>query len=259
MPILAMDLDGTALSSEGRIVPQNMEALRQARGLGWHLCFVTGRSGSDTDMLREECSVAHTLIVNSGGKGIDLASGETLWNHCVPEADARALVRHCMRQGWQLFCMAGGQMWLNHRRGSALGWYERHGIGIKPFAGPDDLPCHRLEAFMVCEQVPEVLQYIESAGLALEYVASQENSIDITRRGVNKRSGLEALLARLGEGPEGVVAMGNYDNDLCMMDFAGVGVAVRNAPPHVQAAADYVTAADHNGPAVAEVVRRFVR
>ena len=62
---------------------------------------------------------------------------------------------------------------------------------------------------------------------------------------------MRKLAAYLDIPPEEIAAFGNAENDVDMMQFAGIGVAVANSPAHVQAAADYVTLSnDADGVAV---------
>jgi len=75
--------------------------------------------------------------------------------------------------------------------------------------------------------------------------------------GASKGDGLRRLLADLGIDPRHVLAIGDGENDLEMLQLAGIGVAMANAPASVRAAADYVTASnDEDGVALA--VERFV-
>ena len=75
--------------------------------------------------------------------------------------------------------------------------------------------------------------------------------------GVNKGSGVAALLEHLGVPPDAAVACGDAENDVEMLRLVGVGVAMGNAKPPALAAADVVVASnDDDG--VAEAVRRFV-
>lgn len=61
--------------------------------------------------------------------------------------------------------------------------------------------------------------------------------------GVNKGMAVAALAQRLGIGPESVMALGDYDNDVSMLSYAGVSVAMANASERARAAADTVPSA----------------
>ena len=68
--------------------------------------------------------------------------------------------------------------------------------------------------------------------------ASTPENIEITSPLATKAKALETLCAMLGIEAEHVLAMGDSDNDLPMLEFAGIGVAMANGEAHIKAAAD---------------------
>jgi hydroxymethylpyrimidine pyrophosphatase-like HAD family hydrolase len=87
----------------------------------------------------------------------------------------------------------------------------------------------------------------ELAGERATVVASGSEAVEVTAAGVNKAT----AVAELGVPPEAVVAFGDYPNDIPMLTWAGLGVAMGNAHPDVIAVADEVTASnDEDGVAV---------
>jgi hydroxymethylpyrimidine pyrophosphatase-like HAD family hydrolase len=81
--------------------------------------------------------------------------------------------------------------------------------------------------------------------------------IEVFLADVSKRLGLEALAARLGLDRSEIMAIGDHMNDIEMLAWAGLGVAMGNALPEVQAVADVVTThVEEDG--VAEAIERFV-
>ena len=99
---------------------------------------------------------------------------------------------------------------------------------------------------------------IGSRGLALDYVFSEPNVIDITPKGINKWSALLELCRLEDISPENVVAVGNYLNDRDMIENAGIGVAVGNAEPEIKALADMILQRDHNHDAMEELVDKLL-
>ncbi len=81
--------------------------------------------------------------------------------------------------------------------------------------------------------------------------------LDIAPEGVNKATALEEVVAALGIAPADVLAFGDGRNDVEMLRWAGRGVAIGEAPPEVQAAADVVTDLFSDGGPVAELRRWF--
>jgi hydroxymethylpyrimidine pyrophosphatase-like HAD family hydrolase len=91
--------------------------------------------------------------------------------------------------------------------------------------------------------------------LELDYhIAFNLNNVMALPAGVTKTSGLHAALKDLGIPASRVVAIGNGENDVCILRACGLGVAVRNAKSEAKRAADWVTAG--RGPdGVIEVIR----
>ena len=92
----------------------------------------------------------------------------------------------------------------------------------------------------------------------LVLVSSLGYNIEINAAGVDKGTGLMELGALLGIRPEEIMACGDGDNDIRMLELAGVGVAMGNAGKNVKAAADYIAETnDHEGAAKAIVKYAF--
>jgi Cof subfamily protein (haloacid dehalogenase superfamily) len=70
---------------------------------------------------------------------------------------------------------------------------------------------------------------------------SYVNYLEITHQGVDKASALLALGQQLGIAPTEMVAIGDAENDMTMLRLVGLGIAMGNASPEVQAVADWVT------------------
>ncbi|MCD7738158.1 MAG: Cof-type HAD-IIB family hydrolase [Lachnospiraceae bacterium] len=87
---------------------------------------------------------------------------------------------------------------------------------------------------------------------------SSNRYIEFNHRGVNKGQGLLSLAALLGVEPSQTIAIGDNYNDLSMIKAAGLGVGVRNTVESMKGECDFITEADCNECAVAEVIRRFV-
>ena len=85
---------------------------------------------------------------------------------------------------------------------------------------------------------------------------SYETYLEIISRGVDKATALLALGEQLGIAPSEMIAIGDMDNDVAMLQMAGLGIAMGNAPVNVQAEADCVTDTN-NRDGVAVAVERL--
>ena len=81
--------------------------------------------------------------------------------------------------------------------------------------------------------------------------------LEILPKGIDKAQSLEQLLKKMGMKREEMIACGDGYNDISMIQYAGLGVAMENAVLPVRKAADYVTLSN-NDDGVAHVVEKFL-
>jgi len=106
-------------------------------------------------------------------------------------------------------------------------------------------------------RIPETVAQLQKGfGSVLNIYASSEFSIDLNASRVSKGQTLARLAARLGIRREEILAAGNAENDLDMIQFAGVGIAMGNAPPRVRHAADFVVG-DNNEDGLAVFLKEY--
>ena len=81
---------------------------------------------------------------------------------------------------------------------------------------------------------------------------------EIVPKGLNKGNAVRNMCRMLGIDLADTIAAGDEENDLTMIEAAGVGVAMANGIPAAKALADYVTTRDNNHDGIAEVVEKFM-
>ena len=107
----------------------------------------------------------------------------------------------------------------------------------------------------ILEKVEEKLKQ-EFAG-SLSIMRSKPFFLEFMEEGISKGASLNSLIQQLGISREEVIAIGDSNNDLSMIEFAGLGVAMGNASEFIKAQADFVTDTNMND-GVAKVVEEFV-
>jgi Cof subfamily protein (haloacid dehalogenase superfamily) len=100
-------------------------------------------------------------------------------------------------------------------------------------------------------------QLSRQIGRQVTLVQALDTMLEVLPQGASKGDGLRRLLDFLSISPDHVLAIGDGENDIGMLQLARIGVAMGNAPQEVKAAADYV-AGTNDADGVAEAVERFV-
>jgi Cof subfamily protein (haloacid dehalogenase superfamily) len=96
-----------------------------------------------------------------------------------------------------------------------------------------------------------------SEKLEVQITSSYVDNIEIMNKGVSKGRALEILGGYLGVSREEMIAIGDSENDLEMIKFAGLGVAMENAVDEVKRVADYITKSNMED-GVKHVIEKFI-
>jgi Cof subfamily protein (haloacid dehalogenase superfamily) len=249
--MIAIDIDGTLMPSAGVIMSRrNQEALRQAEAAGIEVVIATGRRHAYAiPLLRQAGLRPETVMISSNGTVTRTFSGESIDRWLLPSDTARNLCG-LLRQfgGTTVFTFDRGgdhelvieSLHQLHDRIAA--WVDANRAFLK-----EVVPLER--AFdegespvqgMVCGTVAEMriaeerLGQSEFAGQIelhrTEYPHRNLSILDILPPGVSKGTALERLAMRRGFRAGEIVAIGDNYNDLSMLEYAGRGVLMGNAP-----------------------------
>lgn len=245
-----IDIDGTLVDGSSPVPSsRNLAAMAAAQAAGHLICLCTGRSLRC--MQREVLSAfPYDGIVGGGGSYVSLG-GQVLRNLTLPAAVLRRTAalflagsRPCVFEGTEemfhihpVFYQQPDWLEITGERDFDTKYAGRpvNKLTIGGVLSPEEVRCLSVDF--------EVIQH--------------DHYAEALPKGCCKSEGMRILLEAAHLTPESAVALGDSANDLGMLRFAGLGIAMGNASPEVQAAADAVTAsADDDG--VAEAIYRFI-
>ena len=252
--LLAMDLDGTAVADDYSMSSSSIEAIAKAQKAGHVIAFVSGRRDVDMLTLGEEQWSVDYHILNNGGKIIRCKDRKIIFNQIIDVKTCEKIIKHCLKNDLQLQFYRGME-WYVTKINSRTMDYARM-LGVTPVLKDrfEDIDLEGIEGFMATVDCDPVGRYIDEQLPELCYSNSEPGTIDIMRNDVSKSNGIKVLADMLGIAAKDTIAVGNYYNDIDMLEKAGTGIAVANSLDEVKEAADYVTINDNNHDAVAEIV-----
>jgi hypothetical protein len=255
--VLATDLDGTLLRSDGTVSVGTRAALEAAWAVGVLTVFVTARPPRWLDELVDHVGDHGIAICGNGAFVYDVAARTVVTERGFSTNALLPLVRDLRDAVPGIGFAAERADGMGREVGFVDPYQEeyllmdhgettRHPVG-KLLARSTEVSAevfHRVVAEVVGDRAE--IGFSGAMGLA-----------EMTAPGVTKAAGLAAWCAERDLGPTDVVACGDMPNDLPMLRWAGHGVAVANAHPDVLAAADEVVASnDDDG--VAAVLRSLI-
>lgn len=266
--LICIDVDGTLYDDHKVIPPANVTALQEASAKGIRVAITTGRM-FNYGYLYGGLLGFETLTIASNGAYVRVGD-EVLHHHGLTHAQVLEVKAKIDESGLFAHYNAWNTLLCSGPLGDGNGY----------LAANDKLPASRKIDIVVTEDLEpelekrsgEILKAIvfskgdlEALGKLreafrnhpdLDVVASSRYNIEIIPKGVSKARGIEALIRHLGITPEEVIAIGDEENDLPMIRFAGMGVAMGNATDAVKAAANYITDTNNNA-GVAQAVRKL--
>jgi len=255
--LAAIDLDGTLLRTDGTISDRTKEAVRRATEAGIEIVLVTARGPRTMREFAVELGVGGEAICSNGAVVVDLATQRITQQRLLETEVALRLV-HALRDRIPGILFAVEHEAFAHEPGfSAWNWTPPPGTRVADAVELLEDPATKLilrHAEHEVEAIAAVARELAAGGATV--VASGSQAVEVTAAGVNKATALAELCDSLGIAAADVVAFGDYPNDVPMLAWAGLAVAVANAHPDVIEVADETTASnDDDG--VALVLERL--
>lgn len=247
--LIASDLDDTLLNRDGQISGVNREVIREAVAQGIVFTIVTGRMFKSAVPFALELGLdRHQPIICYNGALIRRLSGETLYESYLSPELAQAVAEHGRRRGWTINAYFEDELYVAEINSDV----ERYAAGVQvQVTAVGDLVGFikdggRRLAKILIPGPPEdsrdrIAELKELAGPQIEIASSKPHFIEITSANTTKGRALQWLIDFLGIRPAEVLAVGDGNNDVSMLEMAGISVAVGNASSKVKEAAGHVT------------------
>jgi Cof subfamily protein (haloacid dehalogenase superfamily) len=253
--LVATDLDGTLLHSDGTVTARTRRALSAVEELGITVVFVTGRPIRWMDDLRDHVGAHGLAICSNGGVVYDVHEDRVSRTRPIA-TDLGLEVARLVRSAIPDTAFA---VETHHGIAKEPGFMERNpvppGTRVAPITEILDEPAVKLLARHEELDPEDFWTRVERevGHLVTTTWSSLGALVEISAAGVTKASTLELLCAERGIGPHDVVAFGDMPNDLPMLEWAGTSYAMANAHPSVRKLADHVAPA-HDEDGVASVL-----
>lgn len=263
--ILVLDLDGTLTNTKKEITPHTREVLIRAQQQGLKVVLASGRPTYGIVPLADELRLGEFegyILSYNGGQIIDWKTRELMYEN-VLSTDVYPYLYECARKSGTVLLSYKDECIVSENADDPYVQHEAFLNKMKSVTVPSLLDVITFPvAKCLIVGAPDVL-----AGLEVEMKETLKDRMNVFRSepfflelvplGIDKARSLSVLLDELGMSKDEMIACGDGFNDLSMIRYAGLGVAMANAQPVVREAADYITYSNEED-GVAAVVERFV-
>ncbi|GKT03620.1 Cof-type HAD-IIB family hydrolase [Furfurilactobacillus entadae] len=261
--MVALDLDGTLLTSDKRISPRNEAILKHLHQQGVKIVLCTGRPINAIWKYIEQLELTNDedyTITFNGALVIQNVGHHELFKRGISKQDLALLHDYSADHGYPLDVLDFDQVYpLADLNPSIYQKMLNANLTFTPTAFPDLADQTYSKAVMALD--PATLDDATTnltAAMQAQYhtVRSQPQILEFLAAGMDKHVGLSALLAHYGWTFDNLMTFGDAENDLGMLTAAKVGVVMDNGKPEIKAAETHVTG-NNDDDGVAQFLETF--
>lgn len=261
--LICIDMDGTLLNSDHEVSERNKEALKKARELGVNIAITTGRLFCSARYYSDLIGIDTPVIASNGSYIKNKFNDTAILENPMPKDVAIEIYNIVKKHGLTV----NFNSWDTLIREDFIP--ENHAYYIMN----QDLPEEKKVKFLVCEDIIPTLEDFQgnilkgivfeegenkdnlwaakdelkdTFGDKLHVVSSGDNNFEVMMGNSSKGNAVAYLAESLGIKPEEVMCIGDSENDISMIKYAGVGVAMGNGLDIVKEVADYITDTNNN-------------
>ena len=241
--MICLDIDGTILNSKHEITAETYRSISGA-AKRMPVILVSARMPSGIRSIADSLKLNYPIICFGGGYIVD-NDGMVLYSNEIEESYLKKIYSKVCEQKMHISLYRGDAWYVQEMDEAAK--LESSITGIKPVAngnlGHDAfVGYHKALIIGEANSVAKLQAELEELhGDVLNFYLSKENYLEVIPKSVSKATAVGFLAKEFGILAEQVIAIGDQGQDIDMIEFAGLGVAMGNAPLHVRRRADYIT------------------
>jgi Cof subfamily protein (haloacid dehalogenase superfamily) len=269
--LLVVDIDGTIAGKSNQVNPKVKQAIKAAQAQGIRVGIATGRMYKSALRFHHEIGADVPIMAYQGAWIQDPATGVTHRHLPVPVEIARELIDYFEQSHLQgklsIHVYRDDRLYVRGINSDTELYIDRSGIGVSPVDDLRTVLTNSTDRPTKILAMSEDIELIEKLRLDLRqrYTPAQLHVttsvpifLETTQSGVNKATAIDYIATELlGITAENVLAIGDNYNDVEMIAYAGIGVAMGNAPANVRSLADWV-APDIEADGVAAAIEKFI-
>lgn len=261
--LVAIDLDDTLLNPDLGIAPRCIRAIKAVREQGILVTLATGRMYRSALPYAQQLEMELPLITYQGALVKNSDSGEVLYERPVPSSLAGEIIAYFQRAGTHCHTYLHDEVCMEKLTREGTAYAELAGVEPKIISSlvaaverqaPMKIMAVNYDQAVILEMEEELKSIY---GERLNITRSKPFFLEVMDRVANKGNALQVVAEHFAIPRQEVLAIGDSYNDLQMICWAGMGVAMGNAPPEVKAIADHITLSNEED-GVAEALQQLV-
>ena len=260
--LIATDMDGTLLNSKSELSPRTKEAIIKTVETGVLFVVATGRAMQGVRIVDELFDADLPFIVFNGAAAVMGKSGEVLFDKFLDAGLAKEVYETGIGLGIPIALWTKKTLWLSSLQEATSRYRKYYDMDTKIIESIDELSGEGIYKVLWFE-TPENIKRLQHEmnghfGGRLNCHASLPHLLEFVSPDADKGSALAEIGRLYGIGAGEMLAVGDSYNDISMLKYAGLGIAMENAPDDVKAVCKRVTLSnDDDG--VAAVIYKYLQ
>jgi len=268
--LFCTDMDGTLLNDKKEISERNLKAIREAHEKGVKVVVCAGRMFTSADFFSDLLGVKTPVIASNGAFIREKDRDEVIYKALLGKENSFKVLNVCKKYGIYPNFHTYNTVFTEEVNYSSAGYAkfnnllpEGKKITITLVKDWEEIFNKYENEILKCIAVDKDGDKIERAKgelskqNSLEVVSSFEKNFEAMNRGVSKGRAVEILAQYYNIAKEEIICIGDNENDISMIDYAGLGVAMANGEECAKKAAKYI-ADSNNDDGVAKVIEKFI-
>lgn len=260
--LIALDIDGTIKNFNNEISPVTQKSLENVREAGALVTIATGRSFNSAVTATKPLNLNSAIISFQGAHIADPSTSEVLWHMPLTEEMTLSTLDYLKYWTGEILVFVKHRIYVNRLTEWTESYVDRNGVEIVKVNDLNSIALKKpTRLVLVGDEID--IETVENSLIGhfhdkLHVTRSLPNFCEILHPFSGKHKALEVICSRLGIKSNSVLAFGNGYNDVHMLEWAGLGVAVEGSVDEVIKSADVVCGTvETDGPA--KLLNSFLR
>jgi len=249
--VAVFDLDGTLLNHDLEISSGNLDAIKKIRELGIKVVIATGRPEQLVKPYMDQLQYTDDLIMYNGSVIGHPFKEKRFFSKALDKKTVKEVIEYC--EAFDILYMCYTKDMLISKPNFRVEFFEQRNLQLeeknrsvfKDIGNKEDIyENYEINKILIIEKddirfEQVLIRMNECKNVSI--VSSQKGFIDINPLNTSKGDAVRRLTESMKVSKDEIIAFGDQDNDVSMLEYAGFSVAMANASAKAKAAADYIT------------------
>lgn len=259
--LIAVDMDGTLLNDKSELTEKTIETVKKLIEKGGIFTISTGRPVQGLKTVIEKLGLKGPMITYNGAILAMAEDSRIIFHKKLEETDAKMILDMGLRLNTTIVVWSDNRLYVNVINDRVNDYKKLSGVEPIVIHNYDEIIKQGITKILWYDTVENVNKYLmklkDYVNHTAKFCTSKPTFIEFFNSGVSKAEGIYKLSEMYNIKTDEIIAVGDGYNDLEMIEAAGLGVVMANAPDDLKELADYIAPSNEED-GVAEVIEQFM-